>query len=103
MATTVSWCIGLIEPLVNSVDLTIFDRGFYSKDLMLTLAHSEYPYLIFVPKNPQIKSEIESMQFGEKKKILYEYTVNKDSATRSHMKDCTKPSYPFGMSLPQHA
>jgi len=46
MATTVSWCIGLIQPLVNSIDLTIFDRGFYSKDLMLTLAHSEYPYLI---------------------------------------------------------
>jgi hypothetical protein len=78
MATTVSWCIGLIEPLVNAVDLTIFDRGFYSKDLMLTLAHSEYPYLIFVPRNPQIKSEIESMQVGEKKKILYDYTVNKE-------------------------
>ena len=78
MASTVSWCLGLIEPLVNSVSLTIFDRGFYSKDLMLTLAHSEYPYLIFVPKNPQIKSEIESMQVGERKKILYEYTVNKE-------------------------
>jgi len=78
MATTVSWCIGLIQPLVNSIDLTIFDRGFYSKDLMLTLAHSEYPYLIFVPKNPQVKSEIECMQVGEKKKILYEYTVNKE-------------------------
>jgi hypothetical protein len=78
MATTVSRCLGLIEPLVNSVSLTVFDRGFYSKDLMLTLAHSEYPYLIFVPKNSQIKSEIESMQVGEKKKILYEYTVNKE-------------------------
>jgi len=78
MATTVSWCLGMIEPLVNSVSLSIFDRGFYSKDLMLTLANSEYQYLIFVPKNPQIKSEIESMQFGEKKKILYDYTVNKE-------------------------
>ena len=78
MATTVSECLGMIEPLVNSVSLTIFDRGFYSKDLMLTLANSEYQYLIFVPRNPQIKSEIESMQVGEKKKILYEYTVNKE-------------------------
>jgi len=78
MATTVSWCLGMIEPLVNSVSLTIFDRGFYSKDLMLTLANSKYQYLIFVPKNPQIKSEIESMQVGEKKKILYDYTVNKE-------------------------
>ncbi len=25
------------------------------------------------------------------------------SATRSHMKDYRMPSYPFGMSLPQHA
>ena len=78
MATTVSECLGMIEPLVNSVSLTIFDRGFYSKDLMLTLANSEYQYLIFVPRNPQIKSEIESMQVGERKKILYEYTVNKE-------------------------
>ncbi len=77
MATTVSSCLGMIEPLVNSVSLVIFDRGFYSKDLMLNLANSEYQYLIFVPKNPQIKSEIESMQVGEKKKILYDYTVIK--------------------------
>jgi len=28
---------------------------------------------------------------------------NDESVTRSHMKDCRMPSYPFGMSLPQHA
>ncbi|MDP2796756.1 MAG: reverse transcriptase N-terminal domain-containing protein [Methanoregula sp.] len=29
--------------------------------------------------------------------------VKEGSVTRGHMKDCTKPSYPSGMSLPQHA
>ncbi|MDO8872541.1 MAG: hypothetical protein Q7V05_07420 [Methanoregula sp.] len=83
MATTVSWCLGMIEPLVNSVSLTIFDRGFYSKYLMLTLANSEYQYQIFVPKNPQIKSEIESIQIGEIKKILYDYTVYPQTLPRT--------------------
>lgn len=78
MATTVTWCLSLITPLVKSINLTIFDRGFYSKDLMLTLAHSEFPYLIFVPKNPQIKAELESLDVGERKKIQYQFKVNKD-------------------------
>ncbi len=78
MATTVSWVLGLINPLVNSINLAIFDRGFYSKDLMLTLSHSEYPYLIFVPKNPQIKAELASLDIAEKKKIQYSFKVNKE-------------------------
>jgi len=78
MATTVAWCLSLIAPLVKSITLTIFDRGFYSKDLMLTLTHSEFPYLIFVPKNPQIKAELESLEVAERKKIQYQFKVNKD-------------------------
>ena len=45
---------------------------------MLTLAHSEFPYLIFVPKNPQIKAELESLEVAERKKIQYQFKVNKD-------------------------
>ncbi|WP_292736979.1 hypothetical protein, partial [Methanocalculus sp.] len=78
MATTVTWCLALVGPLVNSVELTVFDRGFFSKDLMLTLTHAEVPYLIFAPKNEKIKKEIECLDIGEKKKIRYELEVNKD-------------------------
>ena len=59
MAATVTWCLALVKPLVNSINLTVFDRGFFSKDLMLTLTHAEVPYLIFAPKSENIKKEIE--------------------------------------------
>ena len=38
MAHTVAWCLSVVEPLVKSISLILFDRGFYSKELMLTLA-----------------------------------------------------------------
>ncbi len=78
MAMTVAWCLGLITHLVNSIDLAIFDRGFYSKDLMLTLANSDYPYLIFVPKNSRIRAELNTLDIAEKKKIQFPFKVNKE-------------------------
>ena len=75
---TVAWCLGLITHLVNSIDLAIFDRGFYSKDLMLTLANSDYPYLIFVPKNSRIRAELNTLDIAEKKKIQFPFKVNKE-------------------------
>lgn len=77
MAKTVCWCLTLVEPLVRSIKLILFDRGFYSKDLMLTLANSNYPYLIFIPKNSQVKRELENMVDSEKKRIQYQFKVNK--------------------------
>jgi len=78
MAKTVSWCLSLVAPLVSSIDLTVFDRGFFSKDLMLTLTHSEVPYLIFARKNDKIKAEIDALEVGGKKKIQYALQVNKE-------------------------
>ena len=49
----------------------LFDRGFYSKELMLTLANLDYPYLIFVPKNDKIKKELEAMEVAERKSASY--------------------------------
>jgi len=60
----------------------LFDRGFYSKDLMLTLTRCEYPYLIFVPKNAKVKSELEEMAKDERKTIHYEFKLNKDKTTQ---------------------
>lgn len=78
MARDVIFCLSLIKPLVGSIKLTLFDRGFYSKELMLTLTRSGYPYLIFVPKNKMITSELEEMAKEEKKTIRHEFKVNKD-------------------------
>jgi hypothetical protein len=55
MAHAVTWCLTVIEPMVKSISLILFDRGFYSKELMLILTNSKYPYLIFVPKKLQNK------------------------------------------------
>lgn len=78
MAREVCWCLALVKPMVKSIKLVLFDRGFYSKELMLTLADSEYPYLIFARKNDKIKRELEQMMKDEKKTIHYEFELNKD-------------------------
>ena len=78
MAKEVCWCLAMVKPLVKSIKLTLYDRGFYSKELMLTLAKAEFPYLIFVPKNEMVKSELEEMSEAEKKTIQYPFKLNKD-------------------------
>lgn len=78
LAKDVTFCLSLIKPIVGSIGLILFDRGFYSKDLMLTLTRSEYPYLIFVPKNKKVKSELKAMIDEERKTIHYDFKVNKD-------------------------
>ena len=45
---------------------------------MLTLTNTAYPYLIFVPKNEKVKKELLEMADTEKKKIHYEFKLNKD-------------------------
>jgi 5-methylcytosine-specific restriction endonuclease McrA len=41
---------------------------------------------------------------NRKRQLHYDHDIPfSKSATRRHMKDCRMPSYPFGMSLPQHA
>jgi len=77
MAKEVCWCISIIKPLVHSIKLILFDRGFYSKELMLSMTKADYPYLIFVPKNKKVKKELEQMTDSEKKKILYSFKLNK--------------------------
>ena len=76
MAYTVTWCLTVIEPIVKSISLILFDRGFYSKELMLTLSNSKYPYLIFVPKNQKIREELALMEDAEKKAMQYKFKLN---------------------------
>lgn len=77
-AHTIIWCLNLLEPLVKSISLVLFDRGFYDKELMLTLSKTVFPYLIFVPKNSKIREELAEMEEKEKKAIQYKFKLNKN-------------------------
>lgn len=83
MAATVIHCLKLVKPLVRSIQLILFDRGFYSKDLMINLSNDElsYPYLIFVPRNKNVKKELAQMDDKETKTILHEFKLNKNKTT----------------------
>ena len=52
------------------------DRGFYSKELMLTLTKINYPYLIFVPKNSKIRDELDEMKKNERKTMQHKFKLN---------------------------
>ncbi|MHB8359086.1 MAG: transposase [Thermoplasmataceae archaeon] len=60
------------------MDLLLFDRGFYSKDLIMKLNNLEINYLIFVPKNPQVKEDLFFMHQTEKKIMLHEFSLYRD-------------------------
>jgi len=79
MAKEVTFCLSIIQPFVKKIKLVLFDRGFYSKELMYTLTNSSFPYLIFVPKNDVIKRELSELQDSEKKIINhpFEFYMNK--------------------------
>jgi hypothetical protein len=71
-------CLSKIKPLIGGIDLIVFDRGFYDKDLMYSLTKMDYPYLIFVPKHQDKKSILEPMEVGDQITIYNEFKVNKD-------------------------
>lgn len=76
----VNHCLTLIKRYIGKINLVIFDRGFYDKDLMFELTKSEYPYLIFVPKHKGKKEYLSSMEKGQSKVLVYEFKVNKDKS-----------------------
>ena len=80
MSYAVTHCLGLIKPYVGKIILSLFDRGFYSKELMYDLKELKIPYLIFVPKDKFIKAELNGMQDEEKKIIDKEYKLNRDKS-----------------------
>ncbi len=74
----VSFCIDIVRPLFKSVKLCLFDRGFYSNELMVTLNEMNVPYLIFVPKNSAVKKELSPMRSGDRRAVEHEFMLNKD-------------------------
>jgi hypothetical protein len=73
MARDVLFCLSLLKPLVKSVKLLLFDRGFYSKELLWALSSANYPYLMFVPKKENVKEELEKMEKDQKLKLRHAF------------------------------
>ena len=73
-------CLSLIKDYIGKINLILFDRGFYDKDLMYELTKLNYPYLIFVPKHKDKKEILYPMKIDEQVAIYNEFTVNKDQS-----------------------
>jgi len=74
----ITYCLSLITPYLGDVQLIIFDRGFYDKNLMYELSQNKFPYLIFVPKQKDKQEILYPMIKGEHIAITHDFTVNKD-------------------------
>ena len=70
--------LNIILPLLDHIDLLLYDLGYYSRDRFMSLNDRKMNYLIFVPRNPQVKEEFSSMQRTQKKVILHEFTTYKN-------------------------
>jgi hypothetical protein len=67
-----------VAPLFKHIDLVLFDRGFYDKDLMFELSKANFPYLIFVPKQRDKKEILYALETGDHVAINNEFTINKN-------------------------
>ena len=76
-------CLSLIKNYIGKINLILFDRGFYDKDLMYELTKLNYPYLIFVPKHKDKKEILYPMKIDEQIAIYNEFTVNKNQSKYS--------------------
>jgi hypothetical protein len=73
-------CLSLIKDYIGKINLILFDRGFYDKDLMYELTKLNYPYLIFVPKHKDKKEILYPMKIEEQVAIYNEFKVNKNQS-----------------------
>ncbi len=75
MPSEISGMPDLLLLLFGHIDLLLFDRGFYSRDLIMMLNEWKMNYLIFVPKNPQVKDEFAHMYQTERKVMLHGFSI----------------------------
>ena len=85
MPFEISAILDLLISMLGHIDLLLFDRGFYSKDLIMSLNDRKINYIIFVPKNPQVKDEVSSMYQRVKKVILHEFSTYRERAKESRI------------------
>jgi len=79
-SSVVKECLFSIKDYIGEVELILFDRGFYDKDLMYELTKINYPYLIFVPKHQDKQSILYPMDKGQQIGIYNEFKVNKNQS-----------------------
>ena len=79
----VTYCLNLIKEYIGKINLILFDRGFYDKDLMYELSQDKFPYLIFVPKHKDKKEILYPLEKDEKVAIYNELKVNKNKSKYS--------------------
>ena len=73
-------CLSSIKDYVGEIELILFDRGFYDKDLMYELTKMNYPFLIFVPKHKDKQEILYPMDKEEQIAIYNEFKVNKNQS-----------------------
>ena len=69
--------MNVLKSYFRNIDLLLFDRWFYSKEIIMSLNNISN-YLIFVKKDSDIKRELESMEMGEKKIKVHEFSMYRD-------------------------
>ena len=74
----ITHCLNLIKDHIGKIILILFDRGFYDKDLMYELIQSDYPYLIFVPKQKDKQEILYPLETGEKVTVIWDYELKKN-------------------------
>ena len=74
----ISYMLSLIKPHIGKINLMLFDRGFYDKDLMFELIKFELPFLIFVPKHKDKKEILYPLKKGEEISIYWSYELKKN-------------------------
>jgi len=77
---TIIYCLSLIKNYIGKINLILFDRGFYDKDLMYELTKLNYPYLIFVPKHKDKKEILYPMKIEEQVAVYNNFKVNKNQS-----------------------
>jgi len=79
-SSVILYCLSLIKDYIGKINLILFDRGFYDKDLMYELTKLNYPYLIFVPKHKDKKEILYPMKIEEQVAIYNDFKVNKNQS-----------------------
>ncbi len=74
-------CLSKIKNFVGDIELILFDRGFYDKDLMYELTKMNYPYLIFVPKHQDKKSILYPLEAGDEIAIYNAFKFSRNKST----------------------
>jgi hypothetical protein len=78
---TIIYCLNLIKKFIGKINLVLFDRGFYDKDLMYSLSQNDFPYLIFLPKSKNKKELLAPLAKDEKIAIHTKFKLNKNKTS----------------------